>query len=143
MGILETLRVEMRRRIINAGVIPQDQYQREWHEAPDVDNFYIRETVIDMGRSEPSQSGLLQNVLCEYDIFVNEKWLNPTLTADNIAEKLQAEFDVKSPEKIKITLPDWDNVQAWVSEPVYREAAEQDSGWYKLPVLIHVECLIR
>lgn len=142
MDIIETLRVTMRNRIIGAGIVPQDQFQREFFEAPDVTSFYIRETLIDMGRTEPSQTSEMLTVLCQYDVIVNKNWLNPTVTAYNLAEKIRWEFHIKDPEKIKITLPDQPNVQAWVSSPVSYAAAEQDGDWYRLPVMVYVECLI-
>lgn len=143
MGIIETLRIAMRNRIINAGIVAQDEYQREFYEAPDVSSYYIRETLIDMGRTEPTQTSELQTVLCEYDVIVSRQWLNPTATADNLAEKLRAEFNVKDPEKINIELPGLSNVQAWVREPVSTEAAAQEADYYRLPVMIYVECLIQ
>lgn len=143
MGIIETLRIAMRNRIINAGIVTQDEYQREFYEAPDVSSYYIRETLIDMGRTEPTQTSELQTVLCEYDVIVSRQWLNPTVTAYNLAEKLRAEFNVKDPEKIKIELTDLPNAQAWVREPVSCKAAEQDGDYYRLPVMIYIECLIQ
>lgn len=133
----------MRRRIVGvAEIVPQDQFQREFEEAPDVNSYYIRETLIDMGRTEPSQTSELQTVLCEYDIIVSRNWLNPTATADNLVEKLRAEFNVKNPDTLNITLPDRPDVQAWVREPVSSAAAEQDGDWYRLPVFVYVELLI-
>lgn len=142
MGLIESLRITMRNRIIAAGIVTQDQYQREFYEAPDVSGFYIRETLIDMGRPEPSQTSELQTVLCEYDIFVPSEWLNPTQTADNLVEKFRAEFNVKDVEKINIALADHPNVQAWVREPVTTAASAVDGEWYRLPVFVYVECLI-
>ena len=142
MGLIESLRIVMRNRIIAAGIVTQDQYQREFYEAPDVSGFYIRETLIDMGRTEPSQTSELQTVLCEYDIFVPSEWLNPTQTADNLVEKFRAEFNVKDTEKINIVLADHPNVQAWVREPVTTAASEVEGEWYRLPVFVYVECLI-
>ena len=143
MDIIEQLRVEMRKRIIEkAGIVTQDQFQREFFEAPDTNSFYVRETLVDMGRTEPSQTSELQTVLCEYDVIVHRNWINPTVTAYNVFEKLRTEFFVKDPEKIKIILPDAENVQAWVREPVSSAAAEQDGDWYRLPVFVYVELLI-
>lgn len=143
MGLFESLRVTMRNRIIAAGIVTQEQYQREFYEAPDVSSYYIRETIVDMGRTEPSQATELQTVLCEYDVIVSRQWLNPTLTADNIAEKIRAEFNVKNPAKIAINLPELSEVTAWVREPVTTAAAEQEGDYYRLPVFVYVECLIR
>lgn len=144
MGIIETLRVVMRNRIINAGIVEEDRYQREFYAVPDsAIGYYIREVLIDMGRTEPTQTSELQTVLCEYDVFVSKQWLNPTVTANGIADKLRDEFSVKNPAKINIELPDLPNVQAWVRDPVSSSAAEQDGDYYRLPVLVYVECLIR
>ena len=143
MGLFESLRVTMRNRIIAAGIVTQEQYQREFYEAPDVSSYYIRETIVDMGRTEPSQATELQTVLCEYDVIVSRQWLNPTLTADNIAEKIRTEFNVKNPAKITINLPELPEVTAWVREPVTTAAAEQEGDYYRLPVFVYVECLIR
>jgi hypothetical protein len=144
MGIIETLRVVMRNRIINAGIVEEDRYQREFYTVPDsAIGYYIRETLVDMGRTEPTQTSELQTVLCEYDVIVSKQWLNPTQTADNLVEKLRTEFNVKDTEKINIALADHPNVQAWVREPVTTAAAEVDGEWYRLPVFVYVECLIR
>ena len=145
MDIIESLRIEMRKRIFAANIITSEQYQEEFKRVPDEvgTSYYIRETVIDMGITEPSQTSELQTVLCEYDVIVNRKWLNPTVTASNIVEKFRAEFNVKDPEKINIVLPDMANVQAWVREPVTTAAAEQESDWYRRPVFVYVECLVQ
>ena len=144
MDIIESLRSEMRKRIFAAEVIEPKRYQEEFKPAPDEGNYYIRETIIDMGRTEPSQTSELQTVLCEYDIIVHSKWvLNPNIMIGNLVEKLRAEFNVKDREKISITIADQPNVQAWVREPVTTAAAEQESDWYRRPVFVYVECLIR
>ena len=144
MGIFETLRRVMRDRIIDNGIVDNNRYQREFYNVPDeAIGYYIRETLIDMGRVEPSQNTELQTILCEYDVIVDQKWLNPTVTAHGLADKLRAEFNVKNPEKIKVELPDMPNVTAWIREPVTCKAAEPDVGFYRLPVLVYVECLIR
>lgn len=144
MGIFETLRVVMRNRIVDSGIVDSDRYQREYGNVPDnAVGYYIRETLIDMGRVEPSQNTELQTILCEYDVIVNQNWLNPTVTAHGIADKLREEFNVKNPEKIKVELPDMPNVTAWIREPVTCKAAEPDVGFYRLPVLVYVECLVR
>ena len=69
MDILESLRYEMRRRIVSvAGIVGIEQYQREWHNAPDNVDLYIRETVMEYTREEDSQASELITALCEYDI---------------------------------------------------------------------------
>ena len=145
MDIIESLRIAMRKRIFAAEIIPPEHYQEEFKNVPDEvgNSYYVRETVIDMGRIEPNQTSELQTVLCEYDVIVSEGWLNPTVTASNIVEKIRSEFNVKKPDKINITLSDQPETQAWVREPVTTAAAEQDSGWYRLPVFVYIECLIR
>lgn len=144
MDIIESLRSEMRKRIFAAEVIEPEKYQEEFKPAPDEGNYYIRETIIDMGRTEPSQTSELQTVLCEYDIIVHSKWvLNPNIVIGNLVEKLRAEFNVKDPEKINITLADQPNAQAWVREPVTTAATEVDGDWLRRPVFVYVECLIR
>lgn len=144
MGIFETLRTVMRNRITSNGIVDDNRYQREFYNVPDgAVGYYIRETLIDMGRVEPSQNSELQTILCEYDVIVEKKWLNPTVTAHGLADKLRAEFNVKNPEKISVDLPDMPNVQAWIREPVTCKAAESDGEYYRLPVLVYVECLIR
>lgn len=144
MDIIESLRSEMRKRIFAADIIPPEQFQEEYKPAPDEGNYYIRETIIDMGRTEPSQTSELQTVLCEYDIIVHSKWvLNPNIVIGNLVEKLRAEFNVKDPEKINITLADQPNVQAWVREPVTTAATEVDGDWLRRPVFVYVECLVQ
>ena len=143
MGIFETLRVVMRNRIVNSGIVDNDRYQREYSNVPDnAVGYYIRETLIDMSRVEPSQNTELQTILCEYDVIVSKNWLNPTVTAHGIADKLREEFNVKNPEKINVELPDMPNVQAWIREPVSCNAAKQEEDFYVLPVLVYVECLV-
>ena len=67
MDILESLRYEMRRRIVTvAGIVSQEQYQREWKNAPDNVDLYIRETVMEYTREEDSQASELITALCEY-----------------------------------------------------------------------------
>lgn len=144
MDIIESIRIAMRNRIVGDGKIClQKQFQEEFEKVPDdAGNFYIRETVLDMGRSEPSQATELQSILCEYDIIIHRLLLNPTLTAYNCVEKFRTEFNVKDTEKINIALADHPNVQAWVREPVTTAAAEVEGEWYRLPVFVYVECLI-
>ena len=144
MDIIESVRIAMRQRLFAADIIPAEQFQEEYKTAPDDGSYYIRETVIDMGRTEPSQTSELQTVLVEYDIIAHSKWLlNPLVMVGNIVEKIRTEFNVKDPEKINIVLPDHQNVQAWLKEPVTTSASEQDGDWWRRPVMIYVECLIR
>ena len=144
MDIIESLRVELRNRIITQQeIIPVEQFQREFQDAPARTDFYIRETLLDFGRTEPTQTAILLTVLCQYDIFVYEKWPNPSQTAYNLGAKLLEEFNVKNPEKANITLADWPNVQAWVREPPRYESTGKDETFYRLPVQIYIELLIR
>ena len=65
MDVLESLRYEMRRRIVTvAGIVNQEQYQREWKNAPDDADLYIRETVMEYSREEDSQASELITALC-------------------------------------------------------------------------------
>lgn len=144
MDIIESLRVELRNRIITQQeIIPPEQFQREFQEAPARTDFYVRETLLDFGRTEPTQTAVLLTVLCQYDIFVYEKWPNPSQTAYNLGAKLLEEFNVKDPAKANITLADWPNVQAWVREPPRYESTGKDETFYRLPVQIYIELLIR
>jgi hypothetical protein len=144
MDIIESVRIAMRQRLFAADIIPPEQFQEEYKPAPDGGSYYIRETVIDMGRTEPSQASELQTVLVEYDIIAHSKWLlNPLVTVGNIVENIRAEFNVKDPEKINVALPDHPTVQAWLRDPVTTSASEQDGDWWRRPVMIYVECLIR
>lgn len=144
MDIIESIRIAMRNRIVGDDKIcSQGQFQKEFNNVPDgAGNFYIRETVLDMGRSEPSQATELQSILCEYDIIIHRLLLNPTLTAYNCVEKFRTEFDVKDPEKVNIVLAEQENAQAWVREPVTCKAPEQDGDYFRIPVLVYVDCLI-
>jgi hypothetical protein len=144
MDVIESIRIAMRHRIVGDGKIcSREQFQEEFGNVPDeAGNFYIRETVLDMGRSEPSQATELQSVLCEYDIIIHRLLLNPTLTAYNCVEKFRSEFNVKDPEKVNIELAEQKNAQAWVSEPITCKAPEQDGDYFRIPVLIYVDCLI-
>lgn len=144
MDIIESVRIAMRNRIVGDDKIcSQKQFQKEFNNVPDdAGNFYIRETVLDMGRSEPSQATELQSILCEYDIIIHRLLLNPTLTAYNCVEKFREEFNVKDPEKVNIELAEQENAQAWLREPVTCKAPEQDGDYFRIPVLIYVDCLI-
>jgi hypothetical protein len=143
MDIIESLRVELRNRIISQQeIIPPEQFQREFQEAPARTDFYIRETLLDFGRTEPTQTSEMLTVLCQYDIFVYEKWPKPSQTAYNLGAKLLEEFNVKDPAKLNITLADWPNTQAWVREPPRYDATSKDETFYRLPVQIYVEILI-
>lgn len=141
MDILESLRYEMRRRIVNvAGIVTQEQYQREWYNAPDNADLYIRETVMEYSREEDSQASELITALCEYDIFLKKKsFINPMATASDIAAKLIEEFNVKNPEKITINLDGWTGgVSASVARYNYGSPSQEDE-LCRLPVLIYVE----
>ena len=109
MDILESIRYEMRRRIVNvAGIVTQEQYQREWYNAPDNADLYIRETVMEYTREEDSQASELITALCEYDIFLkNKAFINPMATASDMAAKMIAEFNVKNPESVSVLLDGW------------------------------------
>ena len=141
MDILESLRYEMRRRIVSvAGIVTQEQYQREWYNAPDNVDLYIRETVMEYSREEDSQSSELITALCEYDVFLkNKAFINPTATASDIAAKLIEEFNVKNPEKIDVSLDGWTGgVSASVARYNYGSPAQEDE-LFRFPVLIYVE----
>ena len=141
MDILESLRYEMRRRIVNvAGIVTQEQYQLEWKNAPDNETMYIRETVMEYSREEDSQSSELIAALCEYDVFLkNKAFINPTATASDVAAKLIEEFSVKNPGKIDVSLDGWTGgVSASVARYNYGSPAQEDE-LFRFPVLIYVE----
>ena len=141
MDILESLRYEMRRRIVTvAGIVSQEQYQREWKNAPDNETMYIRETVMEYTRKEDSQASELITALCEYDVFLKRKsFLNPMATASDIAAKLIEEFNVKNPAKVDVTLDGWTGgVSASVARYNYGSPSQEDELCH-LPVLIYVE----
>lgn len=141
MDILESLRYEMRRRIVTvAGIVTQDQYQREWKNAPDNADLYIRETVMEYTREEDSQASELITALCEYDVFLKRKsFLNPMATASDIASKLIAEFSVKNPEKVNVMLDGWTGgASASVARYNYGSPS-QETELFRFPVLIYVE----
>lgn len=141
MDILESLRYEMRRRIVTvAGIVSQEQYQREWKNAPDNADLYIRETVMEYSREEDSQSSELITALCEYDVFLKKKsFINPTATASDVAAKLIEEFNVKNPGKIDVSLDGWTGgVSASVARYNYGSPSQEDE-LFRLPVLIYVE----
>ena len=143
MNIIESLRYEMRRRItVDAGIVDQDSFQREWYDAPKSD-LYIRETVMEYSREEDSQCSELLTVLCEYDVFVRDKaFINPMESASNTAAKLIEEFNVKNPEKINIALDGWsENVVATVARYNYGTPTQEET-LARIPVLIYVEIRI-
>lgn len=144
MNIIESLRYEMRRRItVDAGIVDQDSFQREWYDAPDNADLYIRETVMEYSREEDSQCSELLTVLCEYDVFVRDKaFINPMESASNTAAKLIEEFNVKKPEKINIALDGWsENVVATVARYNYGNPTQEET-LARIPVLIYVEIRI-
>lgn len=141
MDILESVRYEMRRRIVSvAGIVTQDQYQREWYNAPDKADMYIRETVMEYSREEDSQASELITALCEYDVFLKKKsFINPMATASDVAAKLIEEFNVKGPEKVGVTLDGWTGgVSASVARYNYGSPSQEDE-LFRFPVLIYVE----
>ena len=141
MDILESLRYEMRRRIVTvAGIVSQEQYQREWKNAPDNETMYIRETVMEYSREEDSQASELITALCEYDVFLkNKAFINPMGTASDVAAKLIEEFNVKNPEKVDVTLDGWTGgVSASVARYNYGSPSQEDE-LFRFPVLIYVE----
>ena len=141
MDILESLRYEMRRRIVNvAGIVTQEQYQREWYNAPDNADLYIRETVMEYSMEEDSQASELITALCEYDVFLkNKAFINPMATASDIAAKLIEEFSVKNPEKVGVTLDGWTGgVSASVARYNYGSPSQEDE-LFRFPVLIYAE----
>lgn len=141
MDILESLRYEMRRRIVSvAGIVTQDQYQREWYNAPDKADLYIRETVMEYSREEDSQVSELITALCEYDVFLkNKAFINPMATASDVAARLIDEFNVKNQEKIDVTLDGWTGgVSASVARYNYGSASQEEE-LFRFPVLIYVE----
>ena len=140
MDILESLGYEMRRRIVTvAGIVSQEQYQREWKNAPDNETMYIRETVMEYTREEDSQASELITALCEYDVFLKRKsFLNPMATASDLAAKLIEEFNVKNPAKVDVTLYGWTGgVSASFARYNYG-SPEQEEELCMLPVLIYV-----
>ena len=141
MDILESLRYEMRRRIVTvAGIVTKKEFQQEWDDAPKNADLYIRETVMEYTREEDSQASELITALCEYDVFLRQKsFINPMATASDIAAKLIEEFSVKSPEKIGVTLDGWTGgVSASIARYNYG-SPEQEDELCRLPVLIYVE----
>ena len=143
MNIIESLRYEMRRRIVNvAGIVTKKEFQQEWDDAPKSD-LYIRETVMEYSREEDSQASELLTVLCEYDVFVRDKaFLNPMASASDTAAKLLDEFNVKNPEKINIALDGWsENVVATVARYNYGNPTQEET-LARIPVLIYVEIRI-
>ena len=141
MNVIESLRYEMRRRIVSvAGIVGIEQYQREWHNAPDNVDLYIRETVMEYTKEEDSQASELITALCEYDIFLkNKAFINPMATASDVAAKLIEEFNVKNPQKIDVTLDGWTGgVSASVARYNYGSASQEEE-LFRFPVLIYVE----
>ena len=144
MNIIESLRYEMRRRIVNvAGIVTKKEFQQEWDDAPKNADLYIRETVMEYSREEDSQCSELLTVLCEYDVFVRDKaFINPMESASNTAAKLIEEFNVKNPEKINIALDGWsENVVATVARYNYGTPTQEET-LARFPVLIYVEIRI-
>ena len=141
MDILESLRYEMRRRIVTvAGIVTQEQYQREWYNAPEKADMYIRETVMEYSREEDSQASELITALCEYDVFLRQKsFINPMATASDIAAKLIEEFNVKDHDKVGVTLDGWTGgVSASVARYNYGSPSQEDE-LCRLPVLVYVD----
>lgn len=141
MDILESLRYEMRRRIVTvAGIVSREQYQREWKNEPENETMYIRETVMEYTREEDSQVSELITALCEYDVFLKKKsFINPMATASDIASRLIEEFNVKNPEKVGVTLDGWTGgVSASVARYNYGSPSQEEE-LFRFPVLIYVE----
>lgn len=141
MDILESLRYEMRRRIVTgAGIVTKKEFQQEWDGAPKNADLYIRETVMEYSREEDSQASELITALCEYDVFLKKKsFINPMATASDVAAKIIDEFNVKNPEKVGVTLDGWTGgVSASVARYNYG-SPEQEEELCRLPVLIYVE----
>ena len=141
MDILESLRYEMRRRIVSvSGIVTQEQYQREWYNAPDNVDMYIRETVMEYSREEDSQASELITALCEYDVFLKKKsFINPMATASDVASKLISEFNVKNPESVVVLLDGWTGgVSASVARYNYGSPSQEDE-LFRFPILIYVE----
>ena len=72
MNIIESLRYAMRTRIVQHVGISEQEFQREWRDAPPGADCYIRETVMEYSREENFQTSELITVLCEYDVFIRD-----------------------------------------------------------------------
>ena len=140
MNIIESLRYAMRTRIVQHVGITEQEFQREWRDAPPGADCYIRETVMEYSREENFQTSELITVLCEYDVFIRDKvFPNPMAIASGIASKLLAEFNVKDPAKVEVVLDGWTGgVSASVARYNY-DSASQEEELFRLPVLIYVE----
>jgi len=139
MDVMESVRFAMRGRIV-PDIVGQNNFQREGDIAPQHAGYYIRETVMEYRREENFQSSELITVLCQYDVFVQEKSF-PSLTgkAYEIGSLLLAEFNIKDASKIDIVLDGWSiGVSASVSSLKYGSASQEDQ-FYRLPVMIYIE----
>lgn len=139
MEILESLRYELRRRIV-PGIVSAGEFQRQGFDAPNVP-LYIRETIIEASVVPFAQSLDERRYLCEYDIFADKKDLSPISQLYAKGAELKAEFSTldKSPT---ITLPGWSKVQAWIDSPPTYNAVMEEADIFELPLIFYVTILI-
>lgn len=137
MNITHSLLMAMRKRIV-PGIVAQSAYQQQGRVAPD-EPLYIRETLTMLAANDSGQTGSMFQYLMQFDVFVrSEYYLNVTGELYRVADMICAEFAVKDPEKIGITLEGWQDVQASVDRMVQYAAINQEESLYQLPVQVYV-----
>lgn len=139
MDILESLRYELRRRIV-PGIVPVSDYQREGFDAPN-SPLYIRETIIEASAEITMQNAETRRFLCEFDVFCDRKDLSPMAQLYALGAKIKAEFSPLE-NGAEVNLPGWTNVQAWIDAPPVYNAVAQEEDIFELPVIFYVSVIV-
>lgn len=141
---VETIRGEVMRKIVNAGIFTLDQIQRENSMAPETVP-YCRISIA-QGAEFQADSQTIQSktVIAEVDIFVNAR--TQTQYAGQLAAMVEDCFGLfdQSSEKRNIPMPGWTGTVAVVSKFGRGSATEESEvNLYRLPVLLYVKITLK
>lgn len=136
---IETLRAQAMKRIVDAGIFPLEQIQRENGKAPEELPF-CRLTIPQAADFEAfSQEYMEKTIIIEFDVMTRAFGL--TQTAGMIATAIENAFGIfdRKSELREIPMPGWNGVSVTVSKFGRGTAqVETEENIYYLPVLIYV-----
>lgn len=137
---VESIRGEIMRKIVAAGIFTLDQIQRENALAPQTVP-YCRITIA-QGTEFIADSQKLQSktIIAEVDIFVNAR--TQTQYAGQLGAMVEDCFGLfdRSSEKRNIPMPGWSGATAVISKFGRGSVTEEsDVNLYRLPILLYVD----
>ena len=142
-SLLDDLSYVMRKRIIDAEIVAQEEFQSEGKVAPSVP-CYVRETAMILDNTVDLQNAELVQCLCQYDVFASRTDF-PSVVSKirTIAEQISGLFDVMIPANVSVVLANHPDFFANVARPPKTEAVKQEGEIFSVSILIYVNIVKR